>query len=210
MTEHLTMNTIIHAAFRRDMKRFDAALAVFSPGDKSRAAELSRAWGNFAFQLHHHHDDEETIFWPAFTQLGVDPKLVEELDGEHDRMSAALVGAEGAMKAFTADPSQTNLDSARSAIAELQTVLDLHLTPEERDLEPWSAAHHKTPEIKKAQADVRKAHKGGTGTFAAWLLDGAEPDDVAGLKREIPAPVLAVLTRGPGRRYRKEIASVWK
>ena len=103
MTKHLTMNTVIHAAFRRDMKRFHEALAAFTPGDTARAAELGRAWGNFAHQLHQHHDDEETIFWPAFTQLGVDPALVEELDGEHDRMGAALVGAEGAMTVFTAD-----------------------------------------------------------------------------------------------------------
>ena len=41
MTKHLTMNTIIHAAFRRDMKRFDAALAVFSPGDKTMRKQSS-------------------------------------------------------------------------------------------------------------------------------------------------------------------------
>lgn len=210
MTEHLTMNTVIHAAFRRDMKRFGDALAAFTPGSRDRANDLGRAWDNFAFQLHHHHDDEETIFWPAFVALGVDKKLVEVLDGEHERMSAALVGAEGAMKTFTADPSQANLEAASVAIAELNQVLDEHLTHEERDLEPWSATQMKKPELKKAQAAVRKAHKGGAGTFAAWLLDGADADAVAGLKREIPSPVLAVLTRGPGRSYRKEIATVWR
>ncbi len=210
MTKHLTMNTVIHAAFRRDMKRFHEALAAFTPGDTARAAELGRAWGNFAHQLHQHHDDEETIFWPAFTQLGVDPALVEELDGEHDRMGAALVGAEGAMKVFIADPSTTNLDTSRAAIDELQVTLDDHLTHEERDLEPWSASQMKSPELKAAQAAVRKAHKGGAGTFVAWLQDGATPDDIVGLKHEIPGPVLAVLTNIPGRRYKKEIASVWK
>jgi hemerythrin-like domain-containing protein len=210
MTEHLTMNTIIHAAFRRDMKRFDDALSVFTPGDQARASDLGRAWDNFAYQLHHHHDDEETIFWPAFAKVGVDPKLVEELEGEHDRMSAALVGAEGAMKAFTADPSPAGLDTARGAIAELQVVLDEHLKHEERDLEPWSATQMKKPELKAAQGAVRKAHKGGAGTFAAWLQDGASSDDIAALKHEIPGPVLAVMTRFPGRRYRKNIAPIWK
>ncbi len=62
MTEHLTMNTVIHAAFRRDMKRFGEALSAFTPGDTSRASDLGRAWDNFAYQLHHHHIDEETIF----------------------------------------------------------------------------------------------------------------------------------------------------
>jgi hypothetical protein len=56
---------------------------------------------------------------------------------------------------------------------------------------------------------VRKAYKGQSGTFVAWLLDGASPEDVAGLKREIPAPVVTVLNALPGRRYRKNIATVW-
>ncbi len=125
-------------------------------------------------------------------------------------MGAALVGAEGAMKVFTKDPTQSSLDAARAAIAELQVVLDEHLTHEERDLEPWTATQMKAPELKKAQTTVRHANKGNAGTFVAWLLDGADADAVAGLKREIPALVLVVLTRGPGRRYRKQIASVWK
>ena len=44
MTEHRTMNTIIHAAIRRDAARFDAALATLPDGSQQRAEELSRAW----------------------------------------------------------------------------------------------------------------------------------------------------------------------
>jgi hypothetical protein len=43
----------------------------------------------------------------------------------------------------------------------------------------------------------------------AWLLDGAAPDDVAGLKRAMPPPVVAVLNTVPGRHYRKNVAIVW-
>ncbi len=210
MTEHKTMNTIIHAAFRRDMRRFNDALAAFTPGDRARASDLGRAWDNFAHQLHHHHNDEETIFWPAFAELGVDPQLVEDLEGEHGRMNAALVSAEAAMERFTTEPGQPNLESARAAFTELQTVLDLHLTHEERDLEPWAATQLDTPQLKEASAAVRKAHKGSAGTFMAWLLDGADADAETALRQTIPAPVLAVMTRFPGRHYRKQIATVWR
>lgn len=47
-TEHRTMNTIVHAAFRRDLARFDAALAAFPDGDQRRADELGRAWDLYA------------------------------------------------------------------------------------------------------------------------------------------------------------------
>ena len=91
MTKHLTMNTIIHAAFRRDMKRFDAALAVFSPGDKSRAAELSRAWGNFAFQLHHHHERDHDL---VLVEAPKGARVGEQQQGEQqDRLHLLPSGA---------------------------------------------------------------------------------------------------------------------
>lgn len=144
MTGHQTMNTIIHAGFRRDLARFDRALADFPIGSRARADQLATAWTNLAEQLHHHHRDEETIFFPAFRDLGVD----------HARHAAA-------------------------------------------------------PRLKNAQATVRKANKGGAGTFFAWLTAGADPATKTALRREVPPPVLFVLGRVGGRRYRRDIATVW-
>jgi hemerythrin-like domain-containing protein len=210
MAEHLTMNTVIHAAIRRDVARFDAALAAFPDGSQQRAEELNRAWKNFAFQIHHHHDDEESIFWPAFRALGADEALVSDLDGEHERMQGALAVADSVMQEFRATPTAANAESVRAAIRALDAVLNEHFTHEERDLEPFAAGHRETPEMKQAQATVRKAHKGEAGTFAAWLLDGADDDAKARLRKEIPPPVLFVLSRIPGRHYNRDIAPVWR
>jgi hypothetical protein len=142
-------------------------------------------------------------------QLGADQALVTELDGEHDRMLAALDTAAAAMAAFRSDPTATNASAARAAVAQLREVLVEHLGHEERDLEPFAAAQRNKPEIKAAQQGVRKSHKGEAGTFFAWLVDGADADTRAGLRREIPAPVLFVLTKVGGRDYNRRIASVW-
>jgi hypothetical protein len=208
-TGHQTMNTIIHAAFRRDLARFDAALAAFPAGSTARADQLGRAWDNYSFQLHHHHEDEETIFWPALRELGADESMVGDLDGEHARMLAALGEADAAMQAFRGAPTAENAAAARVAVGALGTVLLDHLAHEERDLEPFSARHHATPQIKAAQTAVRKAHKGNAGTFMAWLQDGADPAAAAALRREVPAPVLWLVTRTAGRRYRTKIAPAW-
>ena len=141
MTEHQTMNTVIHAAIRRDVARFDAALAAFPAGSQPRAEELNRAWKNFAFQIHHHHEDEETIFWPAFRALGADESLVSDLDGEHERMQGALTVADSVMQELRRSPTAANAEAARAAIAGLSEVLDEHFTHEERDLEPFAAGH---------------------------------------------------------------------
>lgn len=209
MTEHKTMNTVIHAAIRRDVARFDQALSTFPDGSQERADELYRAWDNFATQIHHHHKDEETIFWPVFEKLGADKSLVTDLDGEHERMSGALKVAESVMQEFRTQPTTANADAARAAITALNAVLHDHFTHEERDLEPFAAAHRESSEMKKAQVAVRKAHKGVAGTFAAWLLDDADAGAKDRIRKEIPPPVLFFLTRIGGRRYNRDIAPVW-
>ena len=209
MTEHQTMNTIIHAAFRRDLTRFDDALAAF-PGSQARADQLWAAWDNYAHQLHQHHEDEETIFFPAMQEVGADVALVGDLDGEHKQMAAALTAATTAMRALQQGPSADNASAARESVAAFGTILHDHLAHEERDLEPFAVANLKgTPQWKATQSAVRKAHKGNTGTFIAWLSDGAGPDERTALAKEVPTPVLFVIKTFGGRDYRRRIASVW-
>jgi len=209
MTEHKTMNTVIHAAFRRDLARFDDALGGFPAGSRARADQLEGAWNNFSYQLHHHHEDEETIFWPGLRQLGATEALMGELESEHAHMLSALDAADAAMKTFHAGPSEENASTAHSSTTDLGGVILSHLAHEERDLEPIAAAHSASPQMKAAQKAVRKAHKGNTGTFFTWLLDGADPDAKAGLRRELPPPVLFVIVRVGGRDYNRRIAPVW-
>jgi hypothetical protein len=209
MTEHRTMNTVIHAAFRRDLARFDEALAGFSRGSRARTDQLNGAWSNFSHQLHHHHADEETIFWPALGELGVNESLMGDLQGEHAEMLNALEAADAAMNTLHGAPSEENAARAHSTMGELTRVLVNHLDHEERDLEPIAAVHGASPPMKAAQKAVRKAHKGQAGTFFTWLLDGADPNTKASLRRDIPPHVLFFISRIGGRDYRRRIAPVW-
>src|SRR5215210_2561250 len=97
MPEHLSMNTVIHAAVRRDLQRFAKALDEFPMGSTQRATELNRAWRHLAHQLYHHHHSEDTIFWPALREAGADESLVSALGGEHDRMAEAMGKAQTTM-----------------------------------------------------------------------------------------------------------------
>lgn len=210
MTEHHTMNTVIHAAFRRDLARLDSALAAPNATTPARAAQLKAAWDNYRYQLQHHHDDEETIFWPALRELGADTAIMDEMEGEHAAMVAALAAADSAMSSYASAPSSANAAAARTAVAGLRTTLDSHLAHEERDLEPFFIDRLATPQVKAALRSVRTAHKGNAGTFFSWLDDGADPDARAGLRREVPAPVLAMLKTFGGRSYKRRIAPTWR
>jgi hemerythrin-like domain-containing protein len=209
VTEHLTMNTVVHAAFRRTVSRFDVALAQFPDGSRSRADQLKSAWDFFDEELHHHHGYEERFFWPALRNTDADLTALVELDQEHDAMRAALTKATAAMAALQAGPTTSNAVAARSAVGHFGEVLLNHLDHEERDLEPISVAYQSSPPMKAALSQVKKAHLKSMGNFVEFLQDGADPADRAGLRKEIPAPVVFVFGRLAGRRYRRDIAPTW-
>lgn len=209
MTEHLTMNTIVHAAFRRTIARFVGALDAFPDGSQERADQLERAWDFAEDEIHHHHDYEEQYFWPALQQTDADLSVVAELDGEHEAMRAALGDASRSMAALPLDPTTATATRARDAVAHLGTVLGDHLAHEERDLEPISAAYKNAPPMKTALRQVKKAHFKTMGNTIEWLQDGADSSDIAGLRKELPPPVIFLFTRIAGRRYRREIAPTW-
>jgi hypothetical protein len=210
MTQHLTLNTVIHAAVRRDVARFQQALATFPIGSRERAAQLEMAWQNLDHQLYHHHHGEETIFWPALRELGADESLVGDLGGEHERLAEAMTLTRKAMSALASEPSEVNVDQARAAFGTLGDVVDTHFTHEERDLEPMLAGVLASPQWKRAQAQIRKTQgPAATGVWLAWLLDNADPAARTFVRHEIPRPALFVPSRALGRSY-KRVAAVWE
>lgn len=209
MTEHKSMNTIIHAAVRRDLKRFDTALGAFPAGSRSRADQLKAAWDHFAYQLHRHHEDEETFFWPALRELGADDTIIGDLHGEHAVMLRALESGNVAMAELGEDPSADNAEAARTVVSALDVIIEDHLVHEERDLEPFTASHHGVPQLKSAASSARKSHTEGGGVFFSWLSDGIDADAARAMRREVPAPVLFILTRLGRQRYQRRIAAAW-
>ena len=207
--EHLTMNTVIHAAVRRDIARFSAALEDFPVGSKPRAEQLNQAWRFLDGQLEHHHHSEEEIFWPALRELGADETLVKDLNGEHERMAQAMTLTRAAMAELAAEPSQAQVDRAKAAFSTLSDSIETHFAHEERDLEPVMAQVADTPPMKRAQVEIRKTQSlPSAAAYLAWLLDGAGTDERTYLNHALPRPVVAVLPRVLGRSY-TPIAATW-
>ncbi len=209
MSEHQTLNTVVHAAFRRTITRFDGALAAFPDGSQHRADQLKRAWDFFEEELHHHHGYEEKYFWPALQQTDADLSAVAELDQEHEAMRQALQAATKEMATLALKPNAENAVTARAAVARLGEVLLDHLAHEERDLEPISAAYQDSAPMQAALKQVKKAHFKSMGNFVEFLQDGASEADRAAMRKELPAPVIFLFGKLAGRRYRRTIAPVW-
>ena len=206
----MSMNKVIHAAFRRDLDRFLSALSRFRDGDAARAEQLGRAWDNFDFQLTKHHEGEHEIAWPALTQVGVAQQMIDQMDAEHEVMAERLSAARASMTALRAAPTAANAQTARTAMDELKTVTNEHLDHEERELEPVYQAKKDDPAIKEMGKKFSKVGPKEGGVFFAWLTDGVSPEAQASINASIPAPVRAIVSGLFGRSYKKEIAPVWR
>jgi hemerythrin-like domain-containing protein len=206
----MSMNRVIHGAFRRDLRRFEDALAAFGDGDAARADQLWTAWVNFDDQLTRHHVGEHEIAWPTLRQLGMSEELITQWDAEHDLLAAALRATGEAMQQLRRSPSAASAASARDAMAKLSAVAGEHLDHEESDLEPFYLAKKDTPEIKAMGRRFARVSPPAAGTFFAWLQDGASSEELANLRQSVPGPVLAIFGGVFGRAYRRSIAPLWR
>ncbi|HSV37824.1 MAG TPA: hemerythrin domain-containing protein [Nocardioidaceae bacterium] len=209
MTE-MSMNKAIHGAFRRDLNRFIGALGSFPPGDLTRAKQLGKAWANFDDQLNHHHKGEHEIAWPTLVSIGVNPDLLATMDAEHDTMAAALSETRGAIGDLVRTAGLQESQAALAAVQKLQTVATEHLDHEEGEFEALMVEKRETPEMQAMGRKFGKVSPARGGRFFEWVLDGATPDEQAAVKRDVPGPVLAILTGIFGGGYRKGVAPVWK
>jgi hemerythrin-like domain-containing protein len=204
----MSMNRVIHGAFRRDLDRFVSALDDFRDGDAARAAALGRAWANFDAQLVRHHEGEHETAWPHLERAGITRATLDQMDAEHAVMAGALEIAREEMNGLVRDPSRKRADAAREAMRDLRVATLTHLDHEERELEAFYVTNADHPEVKAMEGEFRKESPAVGGQFFAWILDGITPDARAAIP--VPGPVLGVLTGLFGRGYRRDVAPVWR
>jgi hypothetical protein len=126
-------------------------------------------------------------------------------------MAAALESAGEAMRSLRGTPSAERVNAAREAVAALRAITAEHLDHEDAELEPFFAEHERTPEMKEMRhAFQRELTLPETGTYFAWLQDGASRDELAGLRHTVPSPVVSIISRIFGGKYRRTIAPAWK
>ena len=206
----MTMNRVIHGAVRRDLARLTTALDGVRDGDRTRAGELERAFANLHELLHHHHRGEDDHVWPWLAGVGVDPDLLHAMESEHGAMSDALRDTGEAMTAYAASGSAADAAAARARVVRTTDVVERHLRHEEDELEPVLRQHLDTPGWKAVEKKLSRQPLGVAGTFFAWVTDGMAPSERSYFRATVPPPVTFVLSRVFGRRYRREVAPVWR
>ena len=206
----MTMNRVIHSAVRRDLRRLEGALAAAPAGDRERARDLDRAFGYLHGELVRHHRGEDTHVFPMFAAFGVDPALLEAMEGEHEAMARALADTRAAMASYAGTGSKADADAALATVVHTREVVEGHLGHEERDLDPLLREHLDSPQWKAVEKKLRSEPPGVAGRFFAWVQDGMGEDEREYLSSTVPGPVRTVLSRVFGRSYHREIAPVWR
>lgn len=207
----MSMNKTIHRAVRRDLARFRDALDAFVDGDRERAAALYRAWENFDDQLTDHHQGEHAIAWPALAAIGVAGSTIDTFDVEHEAMAADLRTAGEAMARLRSSASRSDADVAAAALERLQVTTVTHLDHEEAETEEPLTQKDGDPALKEMGKQFsRRSSPAKAGTFFAWMQDGATQEEMSALRANVPRPVLTLLGGLFGRRYRNEVAPVWR
>ena len=207
----MSMNKTIHRAVRRDLARFRRALEAFTDGDRERAAALYRAWENFDDQLTDHHQGEHVIAWPALAAIGVPGATIDTFDVEHEAMAADLATAGEAMARLRTSASRADADVAAAAMERLQLTTVTHLDHEEGATEEALTQNEGDPALKEMGKQFsRRSSPAKAGTFFAWMQDGATEEEMSALRANVPGPVLMMLSTLFGRRYRKDVATVWR
>src|SRR5690348_6998280 len=82
-----TMMMLSHHAFRRDLTRFQQALARVEGGDTARVAALRDEWKGYHAALHGHHSMEDANLFPSMK--AEHPELTAVIDGlsaDHHQM----------------------------------------------------------------------------------------------------------------------------
>jgi len=204
------MNQIIHAAVRRDVARTEQALRAMRDGDAERACQIQTAWRNLVRELTHHHEAEDEHLWPFLQSRGVELSLLQTMEAEHVAMKTALGSVSGSIEALVAAPTAANATAAADEVSRAETVINGHLEHEERDVEAPLGDLEDDPEFKELAKKLRPASVVDAANALAWMQDGAGERERTALRSNIPGPVVTILTALLGRRYKREVAPVWR
>lgn len=204
------MNQVIHQAVPRDLARTETALRAFPDGDAARARQLQGAWRNLHRELTHHHEAEDANIWPFLESRGVDASVLAQMESEHAAMKAALASVAAALDGLVAAPTADAAASAAEEVARAAAVTNRHLEHEENDVEPLIVALEDDPEWKVVAKRLRPNRVTDAANSLAWMQDGAGPQEQSSLRAAVPAPVLSVLTTLFARRYKRDVAPVWR
>ena len=200
---------LMHHAFRRDLRRFEAAVRATPLGEVSVWNALARRWDRFAEVLHHHHQVEDDYIWPVLERHAADDgetaatEMLHAMEAEHAQIDPALAAVEASFRAMAAHPCTDHRNALDVRVTAVRAALLEHLRHEETDALPY-LQRVATPEEEKAMA--QGAERGYplsiTPFVLPWVAEEVPEELVASFLREA-GPMFVLMLRICRGRFRR-------
>jgi hypothetical protein len=187
---------LMHHAFRRDLRRFEAAVRATPLGEVSVWNALARRWDRFAEVLHHHHQVEDDYIWPVLERHAADDgetaatEMLHAMEAEHAQIDPALAAVEASFRAMAAHPCADHRNALDVRVTAVRAALLDHLRHEETDAMPY-LQRVATPEEEKAMAQ---------GAERGYPLS-ITPFVVPWVAEEVPDELVGPILRDGGRMF---------
>jgi len=201
---------IVHRAFRREFRLAPELIRGVAPGDSARAEIVAAHLSDLVWGLHHHHHGEDELLWPKLLDRArPNAALIELMEAQHARVSAALDGVDALIGPWRAGTNPQSAAALTTAIEAMSAALAEHLDQEEAEILPLAEQHLSIAEWQQlGKSAVDSLPKNKRLIFLGMILEDTSAEERAEFLSHIPAPV-RVLWRLLGvRGYAKYAAKV--
>lgn len=211
----MTVMYLMHHAFRRDLRRFAAAVPVTPVHDGATWALLAERWERFSTVLHHHHSGEDAGIWPWLMERGDEEEraVLEAMEAEHETIDPLLAGCGehfAALGSSTATAVEREQHRAGLSVrlAATRDALGHHLRHEETGAIPIIQAHMTQEDWEQIEKEhfQGKDSKVKLGFVVPWIAEGISPAQLSEVFAAVPAPMRVIwwISRGGFRRAERK------
>lgn len=195
-----TMNTSMHAAFKREIRRLQAGVTKTDLADAGAAAKLAARYSFFSATLHNHHEGEDTYLFERVKPRATPEQvaILDQMEAEHGEMLEVLKSLDIEFATLSASSDKSRLGNQLEA---LDTVLSQHCAHEE-------AVGMAIVQEYITEADMKEFMKfsrsGAQANYVLpWVCDGADATVEAGVWGMLPGPVRLMVKPMLTRKYVK-------
>ena len=201
---------LMHHAFRRDLRMFNAAAAATPLEDRGTWQALEARWRGFARILHHHHSGEDRVLWPLLLSRvdsvgdGAGRATLEAMEAEHGEIDPLLAGCAEGFARLASVPDGDSRAALVVRLAATRERLGAHLGHEETDALALVQQHLTEQEWHALDKEFAKDYRPADILFALpWVLHDVPPGNWDQVRAFIGRPMLVVWRLALRRRFER-------
>lgn len=207
-TIDMTMNTMMHNSFKREIGRIRSGVESLSDPSGESAARLAKRWNFFSGQLQHHHEAEDRFIWPLVRERAKAPDeqvVVDAMEAEHEALHQSLDELNASFTDLGAG-RLTETSIVLDQLADLNRIVTGHCDHEEQAGAQLATTYVRSADLTEFHKFTRSGQD--SAIVLPWVCDGASEADQAKVWGMLPGFVRLFAKPIMTRKYRAWQAEV--